>query len=81
MTERRAYSRHGLNALKATMKVRGLQVIDHRTGPGRWRNRPRARLTLSFVEVEGGTKSLETSRISRAGSLINTAASYGRGGV
>ena len=35
MTERRAYSRHGLNALKARVKVRGLQAIDHRTGPGR----------------------------------------------
>ncbi len=35
MTERRTYSRHGLNELKATMKVRGLQAIDHRTGPGR----------------------------------------------
>ena len=35
MTERRAYSRHGPNALKARVKVRGLQAIGHRTGPGR----------------------------------------------
>src|SRR5438128_2561227 len=31
MTERRAYSRTGLNALKARVKVRGLQAIDRRT--------------------------------------------------
>ncbi len=49
MTERRAYSRHGLNALKARVKVRGFQAIDHRTGPGRRRNRPRVSLTLPFA--------------------------------
>jgi len=31
MTERRPYSRHGLNALKARVKVRGLAAIDTRT--------------------------------------------------
>ena len=31
MTERRQYSRHGLNVLKARVKVRGLQAIDRRT--------------------------------------------------
>ena len=31
MTERRPYSRHGLNALKARIKVRGLTAIDQRT--------------------------------------------------
>jgi hypothetical protein len=31
MTERRPYSRHGLNALKARVKVRGLTAIDQRT--------------------------------------------------
>ncbi len=31
MTDRRPYSRHGLNALKAQVKVRGLQAIDRRT--------------------------------------------------
>ncbi len=35
MTERRAYSRHGLNALKARVKVRGLQAIDRRTAAAR----------------------------------------------
>jgi hypothetical protein len=42
MTERRTYSRHGLNALKARVKVRGLQAIDMRTAAAReliaWRN-------------------------------------------
>ncbi len=31
MTVRRAYSRHGVNALKARVKIRGLQAIDKRT--------------------------------------------------
>ena len=31
MTPPRTYSRHGLNALKAQVKVRGLQAIDKRT--------------------------------------------------
>ena len=31
MTAPRPYSRHGLNALKARVKVRGLQAIDSRT--------------------------------------------------
>jgi hypothetical protein len=31
MTERRSYSRHGLNVVKAKVKVRGLAVIDRRT--------------------------------------------------
>ena len=31
MTERRQYSRHGLNVLKARVKLRGLQAIDRRT--------------------------------------------------
>jgi len=31
MTARRTYSRHGLNALKAQVKVRGLAAIDKRT--------------------------------------------------
>ena len=31
VTERRAYSRTGLNALKARVKIRGLQAIDRRT--------------------------------------------------
>ena len=30
MTERRAYSRHGLHALKVRVKVRGFQAIDRR---------------------------------------------------
>ncbi len=42
MTARRPYSRHGLNALKARVKVRGLQAIDMRTVAAReliaWRN-------------------------------------------
>jgi hypothetical protein len=42
MTERRSYSRHGLNALKARVKVRGLQAIDRRSAAARalmrWRN-------------------------------------------
>lgn len=35
MTERRAYSRHGLNALKARVRVRGFQAIDRRTAAAR----------------------------------------------
>ncbi len=35
MTERQAYSRHGLNVLKARVKVRGLQAIDRRTAAAR----------------------------------------------
>lgn len=35
MTERRAYSRHGLNVLKARVKVRGLGAIDRRTAAAR----------------------------------------------
>lgn len=35
MTERRAYSRHGLNVLKARVKVRGLTSIDRRTAAAR----------------------------------------------
>lgn len=35
MTERRAYTRSGLNALKARVKVRGLGAIDRRTAAAR----------------------------------------------
>ena len=35
MTERRAYSRHGLSALKARVRVRGFQAIDRRTAAAR----------------------------------------------
>lgn len=35
MTERRPYSRHGLNVLKARVKVRGLASIDRRTAAAR----------------------------------------------
>lgn len=35
MSERRAYSRHGMNALKARVKVRGMNAIDRRTAAGR----------------------------------------------
>ncbi len=35
MTERRPYSRTGLNALKGRGKVRGLQAIDQRTAAAR----------------------------------------------
>ncbi len=35
MKPSRAYSRHGLNALKARVKVRGLQAIDRRTAAAR----------------------------------------------
>jgi len=42
MTERRSYSRHGLNVLKARVKVRGLAAIDKRTAAARalitWRS-------------------------------------------
>jgi hypothetical protein len=41
-TDRRPYSRHGLNALKSRVKVRGLNAIDRRTAVARaliaWRN-------------------------------------------
>jgi hypothetical protein len=35
MTERRPYSRHGLNALKARLKLRGLHAIDRRSAAAR----------------------------------------------
>src|SRR5262245_50833810 len=35
MKDRRPYSRHGLNALKARVKVRGLAAIDRRTAAAR----------------------------------------------
>ena len=35
MSERRSRSRHGLNALKARLKLRGLAGIDQRTAPAR----------------------------------------------
>ena len=35
MTERRSYSRHGLNVLKVKVKVRGLAAIDRRTAAAR----------------------------------------------
>ena len=35
MTARRSYSRHGLNVLKARVKVRGLAAIDRRTAAAR----------------------------------------------
>ena len=42
MTPPRTYSRHGLNALKVQVKVRGLQAIDKRTAAAQsllaWRN-------------------------------------------
>lgn len=42
MSAPRTYSRHGLNALKARVTVRGLQAIDRRTAAGRalmeWRD-------------------------------------------
>src|SRR5690349_17712481 len=41
-TGRRPYSRHGLNALKARVKVRGLGALDRRTAAARaliaWRD-------------------------------------------
>ena len=35
MTDRRPYSRHGLNSIKAAVKLRGLQAIDRRTSAAR----------------------------------------------
>ncbi len=58
MTERRAYSRHGLNALKARVKVRGLQAIDRRTAAARALLAWRAELTADL----GGEDAISTQQ-------------------
>lgn len=53
MKRTRPYSRHGLNALKARVKVRGLAAIDRRTAAGRALLAWRAELVADLGGVEG----------------------------
>ncbi len=59
MTERRPYSRHGLNALKARLKLRGLHAIDRRSAAARalaaWRR--------ELVEDLGGQSAISTQEL------------------
>ncbi len=58
MTERRAYSRHGLYALKARVKVRGFQAIDRRTAAARALLAWRAELIVDL----GGEDAISTQQ-------------------
>jgi hypothetical protein len=48
MIEKRSYSRTGLNALKAKVKVRGLHAIDHRTAGAQFLIRRRKQLLAKY---------------------------------
>ena len=58
MTERRAYSRHGLYALKARVKVRGFHAIDRRTAAARALLAWRAELIVDL----GGEDAISTQQ-------------------
>ncbi|MEE9159100.1 MAG: hypothetical protein V3U60_12015 [Gammaproteobacteria bacterium] len=58
MTERRAYSRHGLSALKARVRVRGFQAIDRRTAAARALLAWRAELIADL----GGEEAISTQQ-------------------
>ena len=68
MTERRPYSRHGLNALKAQVKVRGLQAIDMRTAAARallaWRN--------ELLTDMGGEESVSAQQMALVDMVVRT---------
>jgi len=71
MTERRPYSRTGLHALKARVKLRGFNAIDRRTAV--------ARQTLAFrrelIAALGGEKQLSPQRL-RVVELVARAALF-----
>ncbi len=68
MTERRPYSRHGLNSLKAQVKVRGLQAIDMRTAAARallaWRN--------ELLTDMGGEESVSAQQMALVDMVVRT---------
>ncbi len=68
MTERRPYSRHGLNALKARIKVRGLQALDRRTVAAQallaWRK--------DLLEDLGGEEAVSAQRMALVEAVVRT---------
>src|SRR5215467_425270 len=68
MKAARPHSRHGLNALKARVKVRGLQAIDQRTAAAqallRWRR--------DLVEDLGGEAAVSTQQVALVEAAVRT---------
>ena len=68
MTERRPYSRHGLNALKARVMVKGLHAIDKRTAAAQalvaWRRELLADL--------GGEESVSAQQMALVDMVVRT---------
>ena len=68
MTERRAYTRHGLNAVKARVKVRGLAAIDMRTAAAQaligWRN--------GLLSDLGGEESVSNQQLALVDMAVRT---------
>ena len=68
MTERRPYSRHGLNSLKARVKVRGLAAIDMRTTAAR----ALLQLKADLVRDLGGPENVSSQQLVLIDQVVRT---------
>jgi hypothetical protein len=68
MTENKAQSRHGMNALMTRVKVRGLAAIDHRTTAARDLMRWKKELLADL----GGQENVSTQRLAIVDLTVRT---------